>query len=77
MGARAADESGAEQVRAAAAQAVADGIDPAAVADSVLDAVRTNRFYILTHPELNGAIALRLQDILEGRAPTDLAPAPA
>ena len=67
----------AEQVRAAAAQAVADGIDPAAVADSVLDAVRTNRFYILTHPELNGAIALRLQDILEGRAPTDLAPAPA
>jgi hypothetical protein len=42
---------------------------------SVLDALRTNRFYILTHPEFNAAIELRLQDILEGRVPTDLIPA--
>jgi hypothetical protein len=41
----------------------------------VLDALRTNRFYILTHPEFNAAIELRLQDILEGRVPTDLIPA--
>jgi NAD(P)-dependent dehydrogenase (short-subunit alcohol dehydrogenase family) len=64
-----------EETRATA-QAVAEGIDPATVANHVLDAVRTNRFYILTHPEFNVAIQLRLQDILEGRAPTDLIPAP-
>ena len=26
------------------------GIDPAAVAEQVLDAIRTGRFWILTHP---------------------------
>jgi NAD(P)-dependent dehydrogenase (short-subunit alcohol dehydrogenase family) len=60
----------AEQMRAITVQAVAEGIDPAMVASHVLDAVRTNRFYILTHPEFNVAIALRMQDILEGRVPT-------
>jgi len=41
------------------------------VAGQVFDAVRENRFYILTHPKINGAIQTRMEDILEGRAPTD------
>jgi hypothetical protein len=67
----------AKQMRAITVQAVAEGIDPATVASHLLDAVRTNRFYILTHPEFinNVAIALRTQVILEGRVPTELTPA--
>ena len=41
-------------------QDLVDGGIPAdAVASRVLDAVRTDTFYILTHPELNEAIAER------------------
>ena len=47
-------------------------MDPAVVAGHVLDAVRANRFYILTHPELNVAVELRMNDILAGRAPTEV-----
>jgi hypothetical protein len=46
------------------------GIPPEQVAERVLDAVRTNTFYILTHPELRGALATRFDDILEGRPPS-------
>jgi NAD(P)-dependent dehydrogenase (short-subunit alcohol dehydrogenase family) len=48
---------------------VADGIAPAAVADRVLEAIREERFYILTHPELVPAIAERMKDLLEPRNP--------
>jgi hypothetical protein len=41
------------------------------VADMVLDAVRSNRFYVLTHPKIKGAIRTRMEDILLDRAPTD------
>jgi NAD(P)-dependent dehydrogenase (short-subunit alcohol dehydrogenase family) len=52
-------------------QAMVDGgIPPSVVADRVIDAVRTNTFYILTHPELNGAIQTRFTEIIEGRPPT-------
>jgi NAD(P)-dependent dehydrogenase (short-subunit alcohol dehydrogenase family) len=40
------------------------------IAAAVLDAVRDERFYVLTHPRINGAIERRMRDILEGRAPT-------
>jgi len=40
----------AEAVRAFMRELVDRGIDPAAVADQVLDAIRTGRFWILTHP---------------------------
>jgi hypothetical protein len=46
------------------------GIAPTTVADRVIDAVRTNTFYILTHPELDGAITTRFEDIVQGRAPS-------
>ncbi len=41
------------------------------VADKVFEAVRDNRFYILTHEKIKGAIEVRMKDILEGRNPTD------
>ena len=52
-------------------QAMVDaGIEPQTVADRVLDAVHDGTFYILTHPEMKPALALRHQDILEGRPPS-------
>jgi NAD(P)-dependent dehydrogenase (short-subunit alcohol dehydrogenase family) len=41
------------------------------VAEMVLDGVRENRFYILTHPKIKAAIQMRMEDILLERAPTD------
>ncbi len=46
------------------------GIEPHTVADCVFDAVHDGTFYIITHPELKPALALRHQDILEGRQPS-------
>jgi NAD(P)-dependent dehydrogenase (short-subunit alcohol dehydrogenase family) len=40
------------------------------IAARVLDAVRDERFYVLTHPKSNGAIERRMRDILDGRAPS-------
>jgi hypothetical protein len=51
---------------------VDDGIDAAIVARHVFDAVRIGRLYILTHPQENASIELRLQDILQGRASSEL-----
>ncbi len=50
---------------------VAGGIDPAVVAQKVLYAVRVNRFYILTHDDTRAMVETRLQDILQGRSPSD------
>ncbi len=36
---------------------------------AVLAAVKEERFYILTHPRIKGAIQARMEDILEGRSP--------
>jgi len=40
------------------------------IAAAVLAAVRDERFYVLTHPKINGAIERRMRDILDGRAPS-------
>jgi NAD(P)-dependent dehydrogenase (short-subunit alcohol dehydrogenase family) len=63
------EATGAAEVRGAVQDMVASGIAPAAVADRVFDAVRSDTFYILTHPELDGAIRARFEDILERRPP--------
>ncbi len=39
------------------------------VAQAVLAAIKQERFYILTHPKIKGAIQARMEDILNGRAP--------
>jgi len=41
------------------------------VAAAVVDAVRANRFYVLTHPRIKPAIEWRMRDILDSRTPTD------
>jgi short-subunit dehydrogenase len=43
---------------------------PAQVADAVFQAIREERFYILTHPEGKDWIRTRMDDILEERNPT-------
>jgi NAD(P)-dependent dehydrogenase (short-subunit alcohol dehydrogenase family) len=63
-------------------KAVAAGkLSAADVARITLDAVKANRFYVLTHPKIKAAIETRMRDILDERDPTDvsrpLAPAPA
>ncbi len=39
------------------------------VADKVLDAVREERFYVITHPRIGTAIEARMQDAVQGRNP--------
>ncbi len=39
------------------------------VAQAVVAAVKKDRFYVLTHPRIKGAIQARMEDILEARAP--------
>lgn len=41
------------------------------VARAVVAAVKDNRFYILTHPAIKGAIRARMEDVLEERTPRD------
>jgi len=51
-------------------KAVASGkISADQVAQAVVAAVKENRFYILTHPRIKGAIQARMEDILQERAP--------
>lgn len=44
------------------------------VAKITMDAVKANRFYILTHPKIKGAIEMRMRDILDDRAPSNPMP---
>ncbi len=48
------------------------GLSPEVVAQHVVDAVRGDRFYVLTHPTWKDMIRQRLDDILEERQPTAL-----
>ncbi len=61
---------GAAELRDAVQSLVDGGIPAAPVADRVIDAVRSNTFYILTHPELDDALRTRFDDILERRPPS-------
>ncbi len=57
-------------VEMALRQFLATGLPPEQIADAVLDAIRDEKFYILTHPEGQEVIETRMQDILGGRNPT-------
>ena len=57
-------------LRTAINDLISSGIAPATVAERVFDAVRTDTFYIRTHPELDAAIATRFTEIIETRPPT-------
>jgi hypothetical protein len=55
--------------RQAKAVGVESGLDPAAVATAVRDAIVGNRFWILTHPEYSGAMLSRYRAAAKGRNP--------
>ena len=50
-------------------QMLASGLAPERVADIVLDAIRAELFYVLTHPEWKVAVRERMENILEDRTP--------
>jgi NAD(P)-dependent dehydrogenase (short-subunit alcohol dehydrogenase family) len=57
-----------QQFRQVAANLVKGGMDPDAVGRQVVDAIRTDRFYILTH-RWEDMVRNRMEHILEGRNP--------
>lgn len=59
-----------QKTGAAINKAVEAGISPQQVASDVITAVKANTFYILTHPETKAAVAIRSEDILQGRPPS-------
>lgn len=56
-------------MREFARQNVSAGLRPAAVADLVVEAIRDDRFYVVTHPRFSKLIRTRMENILEGRTP--------
>jgi NAD(P)-dependent dehydrogenase (short-subunit alcohol dehydrogenase family) len=58
--------------REAVGKAVTSGrVTPQQVAAMTFDAIRSDSFYIITHPKILGSIGLRHQDIAERRNPSD------
>ena len=56
----------------ASEQAVSSGrISAAAVAQMTFDAIRDNRFYVITHPKILASVELRLNDVIGQRNPSD------
>jgi NAD(P)-dependent dehydrogenase (short-subunit alcohol dehydrogenase family) len=53
---------------------VQSGMSPRRVGEIVLDAIREDRFYILTHPEVAPAIEHRTRQIVAGENPFPLPP---
>jgi NAD(P)-dependent dehydrogenase (short-subunit alcohol dehydrogenase family) len=50
------------------------GMAPEEVGRQVLEAVREQRFYVLTHPWVKPQVERRMRDIVEERAPTPVDP---
>jgi NAD(P)-dependent dehydrogenase (short-subunit alcohol dehydrogenase family) len=59
----------------AMAEAMQTGLSPQQVADMVFDAIRKDKFYILTHPDTKPLIQQRMEAILQERNPDVQAPA--
>ena len=57
-------------VRELAIAGVAHGLDPAVVADQVVDAVKQRRFFVLSHPdEARAAFEAQLRWLIEDEPP--------
>lgn len=52
------------------ADQIGKGLDPRAVGDQVLDAIRQERFYVFTHPEWQSLIEHRNETLLSAANPT-------
>jgi short-subunit dehydrogenase len=57
------------QAEEMARQLVAAGLPPSEVAEAVFDAIRDERFYILTHADWKPLVRKRMEDIPEERNP--------
>lgn len=53
---------------------IAEGLQPAHVANLVVEAIRENRFWILTHPEWQGMVRDRIERMLTGENPWAMLP---
>ena len=51
-------------------QIFSEGMDPEEVAERVFEAIREEKFYILTHPDQKSRVQRRMEAILEERNPT-------
>ncbi len=58
------------QLEGMARAAIAAGLPPAEAAAQVIDAVKHERFYVLTHPEFAARVRERMEDVLEARNPS-------
>lgn len=58
-------EADRERVAAASNETPAEMIDPAIVGRAVMDAVRENRLWIITHPHWKGMVEHRCQELLQ------------
>jgi NAD(P)-dependent dehydrogenase (short-subunit alcohol dehydrogenase family) len=56
------------------ADQIANGLDPRAVGDQVLDAIQNERFYVFTHPEWQPLIEHRMKTVLSAGNPEPLRP---
>jgi hypothetical protein len=59
--------------RQAASTRVEAGSDPASIATAVRDAIVSDRFWILTHPEFTDVVLDKYRGAMEGRNPRLLA----
>jgi NAD(P)-dependent dehydrogenase (short-subunit alcohol dehydrogenase family) len=48
---------------------IEQGVSPESIANKVFDAIKAERFWILTHPEFDAAIRDRVEGMLQGRNP--------
>ena len=61
-----------ESTISASEKAVTSGkISAEQVAEMTFDAIREERFYLITHPKILQSVELRMQDVLAQRNPTD------
>jgi short-subunit dehydrogenase len=65
----AASDAFANEVAAYYKDAVEAGSDPSSVADAVVEAILSKRFYVLTHPQMDRAIKQRFDGILDRANP--------
>jgi NAD(P)-dependent dehydrogenase (short-subunit alcohol dehydrogenase family) len=63
-------DEGLAALRAMVERWIAEGLDPDDVAAMVVDAIRSNRFYVLTHPEWQGMVRGRVERMLDGQNPS-------
>jgi NAD(P)-dependent dehydrogenase (short-subunit alcohol dehydrogenase family) len=64
-----ADDQGGQRIHGVFEHAIGEGLDPADLADRVVDGIRTPRFLVTTHPELCAQAVQRTARVVEGSGP--------